>query len=55
MAATKAICFSEPAQPIGFSVKRASSNLTAALHPLWRYAYLVAASRLALQTQEAKP
>jgi hypothetical protein len=54
MAVTKAICFSEPAQPGGFSVRPPSSNFTLNLSPLWRYACLFASSQLALQAQEAR-
>jgi hypothetical protein len=53
MAATKAICFGEPAQLGGCSFGLVGLSPTPDLHPLW-YAYLFAVAGLALQGREAR-
>lgn len=55
MAATEAICFTEPAQLGGSSFGLAGLYLTTDLHRLWRYARHLAVARLALQGREPRP
>jgi hypothetical protein len=55
MAATKAICFGEPAQLSGSSVRRAGFYFTSELPPLWRSACLLAPARLYSQVRESRP
>ena len=55
MAATKPICFGEPAQLRGSSFRRAGPYLTPILPPLWRYACFLAVARLALRGREPRP
>lgn len=54
MAAPETICFAQPAQLKGSFFRLARGYVTAPLPPLRRRACLLAASRLALQTREAK-
>ena len=55
MAATEAICFTDPAQPGGFSFELAVLYLLPDFHPLWRYACLLDVARLALQGRAPRP
>ena len=54
MAARKTICFAEPAQLAGFLFVCAGTYSSPLLPLLWRYACLLAATRLALQFLEPR-